>query len=89
MNITNNPNETLIKNNTYTIDYWLGTYEMPNQLKQQYFVNCLGFGFDAVVAKSANQPRYKGFFNRVFIGSFVYLFALLKELIFLNLFRLR
>ena len=84
MNITNDPNETLkaIKNNTHTIDYWLGTYKIPNQLKQRYFVNCLGFGFDAVVAKSANQPRYKGFFNRFLIGSFVYLFALLKELIF-------
>lgn len=77
------PKETLyaIKNNVKTLDYWLGVYE-TNQIKDNYFVNCIGFGFDAVVAASANNSRYKRLFNRLYLSPIIYLFSLLKELLF-------
>src|SRR5690625_1314250 len=70
-----------IKKNIKTADYWLGKYE-TNETKNQYFVNCIGFGFDAVVAASANRSRLKGIFNRLSLGSIIYLFYLIKELLF-------
>jgi len=78
-----NPKETLdaIKNNVKTLNYWLGVYE-TNQIKNNYFVNCIGFGFDAVVAASANNSRYKRIFNRLYLSPIIYLFSLIKELLF-------
>lgn len=70
-----------IINNTKTLEYWLGLYE-TNHVDKRYFINCIGFGFDAVVAESANKSRYKKLFNKLYLGSIIYLFTLLKELIF-------
>lgn len=82
MHLSKSPKTMLstIKSNVNTVEYWLGTYE-TNHLKTNYFVNCIGFGFDAVVASRVNKSRYKKLFNRLYLGSLVYLFALLKELI--------
>lgn len=78
-----NPKKTLkaIKNNTKTLDYWLGLYQ-TSDAPHRHFVNCLGFGFDAVVATSANRSPYKKVFNKFNLGRVIYLFTLIKELIF-------
>lgn len=45
------------------------------------FVNSIGAGFDAYVAKLSNEMSWKKFLNRVGAGSFVYTLALMKGLI--------
>ncbi len=60
-------------------NYWLGEYILPNTTSRQ-FINCIGFGFDAVVTKRANQ--YKEVFNKLKLGTIVYTLALLKELVY-------
>lgn len=76
------PEEILysILNNQRTSEYWLGVYT-PQQRKQRYFVNCIGVGFDALVAKRANRLFCKKWFNRLHAGSLVYLISLLYELL--------
>ena len=46
-----------------------------------YFVNNMGAGFDALVAKGANQSRLKAWFNRISLGKLVYVAILVKKLI--------
>lgn len=81
--IPKNPDE-VIKNvihNKHTMDYWLGVYDVNNR-KKRFFVNCLGFGFDAVVARSANKSRFKKLFNQLHLGTVIYILTLIRELIF-------
>ena len=60
------------------IDYWFGSYEMKGSKKR--FANNIGFGFDAEVAKRANESKYKGFLSKWGLGNISYLFALLHIL---------
>lgn len=65
--------------NQQTVPYWLGTY-VQDQNEKQMFVNCVGFGFDAVVTKAANRSRFKSLFNMLKLGNLVYLLALIRSL---------
>lgn len=62
-----------------TNTFWPGSFEMEKQ-DDRMFLNCLGFGFDAVVAQAANQSRWKKCWNRLKLGKLVYLFALVQSL---------
>lgn len=44
------------------------------------FINNLGAGFDALVAREANRSALKKFLNRFSLGSLVYAYILIKEL---------
>lgn len=44
------------------------------------FINNLGAGFDALVAREANRSALKKFLNRFSMGSLVYAYILIKEL---------
>src|SRR5690625_4594133 len=70
--------ENIIKHKK-TADYWIGNYIEKGKRKRSY-VNCIGFGFDAVVAERANRSRLKRLFNKLLLGSIIYVFALLQEL---------
>ena len=48
--------------------------------KNVFFVNNMGAGFDAYVAKKANRSRVKRLLNRISLGRLVYVVFLLKEL---------
>jgi len=56
-----------------------GRYHISH--KSGIFVNNLGCGFDALVAKSANESILKPILNRIFLGKLVYVYSLLKELV--------
>ncbi|QGS68540.1 hypothetical protein CV093_08375 [Oceanobacillus sp. 143] len=45
------------------------------------FVNSIGFGFDAQIADTVNKSFYKNIFNRLGIGTFSYVIALIQVLI--------
>lgn len=63
-----------------TMPYFLGIYKTDDQGKQNYFVNSIGIGFDAEVAKVANQSGYKKRLNRLRLGRLSYIIALLQVL---------
>ncbi|MBP1968936.1 YegS/Rv2252/BmrU family lipid kinase [Virgibacillus natechei] len=60
--------------------YWLGNFKIDNR-KKRFFINSLGFGFDAQVARMASKSKLKGFFDRFHIGTVNYIIALLKVLL--------
>jgi len=62
--------------------YSLGEYHVENREKTRKFVNCIGFGFDAVVAKTANESKLKKILNTFKLGKISYLFALITQLFF-------
>ncbi|MHA6253486.1 diacylglycerol/lipid kinase family protein [Oceanobacillus sp. CAU 1775] len=62
------------------VDYWLGNYEKDGE-KQRYFVNSMGFGFDAATAHTANHSFYKKYFNQLRIGTASYVIAILQVLL--------
>src|SRR5690625_1019123 len=70
--------EQMIKHHA-TIPYWLGTYEVDHNEKR-YFVNSIGIGFDAEVAKTANQSSYKKILNFFRLGKISYVIALIQVL---------
>ena len=45
-----------------------------------FFVNNMGVGFDARIAKEVNQSKIKGLLNRIALGKLVYVYFLLKNL---------
>lgn len=60
--------------------YWYGTSHFEeNSLA---FLNCIGVGFDAIVANRANRSILKRLFNKIGLGKLVYVYALIFELIF-------
>src|SRR5690625_2783698 len=61
--------------------YSLGQYHL-NKKENRKFLNCIGFGFDAVVAKSANESKLKKILNKIKLGKISYLFELIKQLFF-------
>ncbi|GAA0332722.1 diacylglycerol kinase family lipid kinase [Bacillus carboniphilus] len=65
-------------NQKYSIeDVDFGSYEIEGT--EGFFVNNLGCGFDAVVAKSANGSKLKKWFNNLGVGKLVYVYFLLKH----------
>lgn len=60
------------------IDYWIGNYKIEGVDRK--FANNIGFGFDAEVAKRANESRYKQFLSKFGLGNISYLFALIHIL---------
>src|SRR5690625_6965265 len=54
-----NPNKILhnIISKDKKTSYSLGQYYLKSEKEIRKFINCIGFGFDAVVAKSANRSE--------------------------------
>ena len=52
-----------------------------NESQETYFMNNMGVGFDAVIAKEANESGVKVLFNRLSLGRLVYAYILIKKLI--------
>ncbi|PAV30108.1 hypothetical protein CIL05_06490 [Virgibacillus profundi] len=59
--------------------YWLGNYKLDNNAGR-IFVNNMGFGFDAEIAKTANESSYKILFNKLHLGTVSYIIALIQVL---------
>lgn len=78
-NITRNAMKAMrqIYPNPKSLDYWTGQYKVSNHAAR-IFANSIGFGIDAVVAKSANESRLKKLLNRFKLGTINYVIALLK-----------
>lgn len=55
--------------------YVLGKYDDRN------FVNCVGFGFDAIVAHYTNRSTLKQRLNKVKLGKLIYIIQLVKQLL--------
>lgn len=61
--------------------YDLGRFLFPERKKgERYFVNGLGIGFDADVAKATNEARYKRILNKMKLGSLAYVLSILRLL---------
>lgn len=54
--------------------YWLGKYD------SRHFLNCVGFGFDALVAENTNKSIWKNRLNKVKLGKIVYVMQIIKQL---------
>lgn len=52
-----------------------------NELQETYFMNNMGVGFDAVVAKESNESDMKRLLNRISLGRLVYVYILIKKLL--------
>lgn len=52
-----------------------------DELQETYFMNNMGVGFDAAVAKDSNESRVKALLNRVSLGRLVYVYILVKKLL--------
>lgn len=61
------------------IPYWKGSYSVDLN-EQRDFINSIGFGFDAEIAKKANQSSYKNFLNTLRLGTLSYVIALIQVL---------
>ncbi|MFA1820269.1 diacylglycerol kinase family protein [Virgibacillus oceani] len=60
--------------------YFLGDYHLDDAGKRN-FVNSMGFGFDALIAKKANYSFYKRILNFLNVGKLSYAIALIQILI--------
>lgn len=69
-----------INENKGNVDYWLGMYKTKDN-DERNFINCIGFGFDAVVTKSANNSQFKRLFNKFRLGKIGYTIAIIHELL--------
>lgn len=61
------------------VPYWLGTYKVDQEI-ERYFINSIGFGFDAEIAQAANHARYKSILNFFGLGMLSYVVALIHVL---------
>ncbi|MBT2644018.1 diacylglycerol kinase family lipid kinase [Bacillus sp. ISL-41] len=64
----------------YTSEIDIGKIQ-HNELQETYFMNNMGVGFDAAVAKDSNESRMKGLLNRFSLGRLVYVYILVKKLL--------
>ncbi len=62
-----------------TVTYWPSTYQLAHE--KHLFVNSIGFGFDALIAKKTNQSSAKSNFNKLGLGRLSYIYSLIKGLI--------
>lgn len=60
----------------------IGRYQFSNRKKEstKSFINGLGIGFDADVAKATNESRYKGWLNKIQLGRLAYFIMAIKLL---------
>ncbi|RDW15913.1 diacylglycerol/lipid kinase family protein [Oceanobacillus chungangensis] len=82
-NIKGSPLEVLrdiINRDSSSKPYWIGNYRQDQQPNRN-FVNSIGFGFDAQIADTVNKSVYKNILNRLGIGTFSYVIALIQVLI--------
>ncbi|MBT2638427.1 diacylglycerol kinase family protein [Bacillus sp. ISL-39] len=68
------------KSNGHTLEIDIGKIQ-HNELQETYFMNNMGVGFDAAVAKDSNDSRMKGLLNRFSLGRLVYVYILVKKLL--------
>lgn len=61
------------------VSYYLGNYHLDGRTKRN-FVNSMGFGFDALIAKKANYSFYKRILNFFNFGKLSYAIALIQIL---------
>jgi diacylglycerol kinase (ATP) len=52
-----------------------------NKLSETHFMNNMGVGFDAAVAKDSNESQMKVLLNRFSLGRLVYVYILVKKLL--------
>jgi len=53
---------------------------VSSDVRDGVFVNSIGCGFDAHIAREVNRSKWKGRLNRLGLGTLVYVFYLVKEL---------
>lgn len=68
------------KSNGHTSEIDIGKIQ-HNELQETYFMNNMGVGFDAAVAKDSNESRMKQLLNRFSLGRLVYVYILVKKLL--------
>lgn len=68
-------------NGRHNIPYWLGNYQTASGITR-YFLNSIGFGFDAEIARTANRSFYKKVLNKLGLGRLGYIIALLQVLVY-------
>jgi diacylglycerol kinase (ATP) len=68
------------QSNSRTFEIDLGKIQ-HKELLETYFMNNMGVGFDAAVAKESNESRMKLLLNRVSLGRLVYVYILAKKLL--------
>ncbi len=59
------------------------------QGRMGHFVNSLGIGFDASIAKAVNGSKWKKRFQTLRLGKFVYMYYFIKKLFLFKTFRLK
>lgn len=62
-----------------TAQYWLSMYETEKDQARK-LINCIGFGFDAIVSYRASKLSIRHILSKLRLNSLIYLFALLREL---------
>lgn len=62
------------------LTYYLGSYTIDEN-RQRLFANNIAFGFDAMVARTANHSWYKKILNKIRLGKISYIIALIHVLI--------
>ncbi|MBT2692949.1 diacylglycerol kinase family protein [Bacillus sp. ISL-55] len=68
------------KNYGHTSEIDIGKIQ-HKELPETYFMNNMGVGFDAAVAKDSNESRMKQLLNRFSLGRLVYVYILVKKLL--------
>ncbi|MBS8265267.1 diacylglycerol kinase family lipid kinase [Mesobacillus boroniphilus] len=68
------------KSSGHTTEIDIGKIQ-HNELQEAYFMNNMGVGFDAAVAKASNESRMKQLLNRFSLGRLVYVYILVKKLL--------
>lgn len=69
-----------IVNDESPLIYWKGHFIKDKE--ERYFINSIGFGFDAEIAKKANLSKYKNLLNKLRLGTLTYVIALIQVLIY-------
>jgi diacylglycerol kinase (ATP) len=68
------------QNGSHTAEIDIGKIQ-HKELQETYFMNNMGVGFDAAVAKESNESSMKMLLNRVSLGRMVYVYILVKKLL--------
>ncbi|WP_079510108.1 diacylglycerol/lipid kinase family protein [Mesobacillus jeotgali] len=68
------------QNHSHTAEIDIGKIQ-HKELQETYFMNNMGVGFDAAVAKESNESSMKILLNRVSLGRLVYVYILIKKLL--------
>ncbi|MBT2683968.1 diacylglycerol kinase family protein [Bacillus sp. ISL-37] len=68
------------KSKCHTTEIDIGKIQ-HKELQKTYFMNNMGVGFDAAVAKDSNESRMKQLLNRFSLGRLVYVYILVRKLL--------